>query len=216
MQLDGVKWDASGLATVVVQDRLSGEVRMVAHANEQALRHTIESGQATFFSRSRNTLWRKGETSGNTMAVAEVWLDCDGDALVYLVDPAGPSCHTGRRTCFFRRADAEHDPGAHASPFFVRLFEVLEARRSTSAERSYTKSLVDAGPAKIAEKVREEADELGRAVEGETDERVIAEAADLVYHTLVALLARHVTLRDVEAELARRFGVSGHDEKESR
>lgn len=218
MDLSGLKWDAAGLVTVVVQDRLTGEVRMVAHANGDAIRATVESGQATFWSRSRSELWRKGETSGNTMAVHEVWADCDGDALVYLVDPAGPSCHTGRRTCFFRRLDT---PGAseddvHADPVLVRLWDELEARKSSSGDRSYTKSLLEKGVGKIGDKVREEADELARALADEGDERVVSEAADVLYHALVGLLARGLSLRDVEAELARRFGTSGHDEKASR
>ena len=211
-----LKWDAAGLVTVVVQERGSGEVRMVAHADEEALLRTMETGEATFFSRSRGELWRKGASSGNTMAVAEVWADCDGDAVVYLVDPAGPSCHTGERTCFFRRLDAGEGAGRYADPVLVRLGDELEARRAASGEASYTKSLLDAGVAKIGDKVREEADELARAIDGETDERVVAEAADLLYHAMVALLARGLSLEDVARELARRAGVSGHAEKASR
>lgn len=216
MDFSGLGWDAAGLVTVVVQDRLTGEVRMVAHANEEALRRTVESRQATFWSRSRQAIWRKGESSGNTMEVAEVWVDCDGDALVYLVEPAGPSCHTGERTCFFRRADADGDAKGYADPVLVRLWGELEARRDASGEKSYTKSLLEKGVGKIGEKVREEADELARALAEESEERVVSEAADVLYHAMVGLLARGVTLRDVQAEMARRFGVSGLDEKASR
>ena len=216
MALEGMKFDAAGLVTVVVQDRASGEVRMVAHANEAALLRTLETRQATFFSRSRGELWRKGESSGNTMEVHEVWVDCDGDAVVYLVDPTGPSCHTGRRTCFFRKLDRDEESARHADPVLVRLWDELEARRDATAEKSYTKSLLDAGAAKIGAKLREEADELARAIDGESDERVVSEAADVLYHAMVGLLSRGVLLRDVEIELARRFGVSGHDEKASR
>lgn len=222
MDFSGLGWDAAGLVTVVVQDRLTGEVRMVAHANEEALRRTLESRQATFWSRSRQAIWRKGETSGNTLEVAEVWVDCDGDALVYLVEPAGPSCHTGERTCFFRRADADADADAgadakgYAGPVLLRLWGELEARRDASGGKSYTKSLLEKGVGKIGEKVREEADELAHALAGESEERVVSEAADVLYHAMVGLLARGVTLRDVQAELARRFGVSGLDEKASR
>ncbi len=216
MDLSGLGWDAAGLVTVVVQDRLTGEVRMVAHANEEAVRRTVETGQATFFSRSRQALWRKGESSGNTMAVHEVWVDCDGDALVYLVEPAGPSCHTGRRTCFFRRVGEDGESAWHADPLLTRLWDELEARRDAGGERSYTRSLLEEGARKIGDKVREEADELARAMTDESDERVVSEAADVLYHAMVGLLARGVTLRDVEAELAKRFGVSGIDEKQSR
>jgi phosphoribosyl-ATP pyrophosphohydrolase/phosphoribosyl-AMP cyclohydrolase len=215
MMLPALKFDAQGLVSVVVQDRLTGEVRMLAHANEAALRATLESGEGHFFSRSRQAMWRKGESSGNTLRVTEVWADCDADAVLYLVDPVGPSCHTGRVSCFYTRLDAD-SAGEHGSPLLPRLFAELEARKQSSADRSYTRALLEAGPAKIAEKIREEADELARAVEGETDERVLSEAADELYHLLVGLLVRGLRVRDVEAVLARRMGVSGLAEKASR
>ena len=105
MDFSALKWDAAGLVTVVVQDRMTGAVRMVAHANEEALTRTLETRDAHFFSRSRGALWKKGESSGNVLRVAEVWLDCDADAVLYLADPAGPSCHTGAESCFFTRVD---------------------------------------------------------------------------------------------------------------
>lgn len=216
MDLSGIGWDAAGLVTAVAQHRHTGEVCMVAHASEEAVRRTVESGQAWFFSRSRRALWRKGETSGHTLAVHEVWADCDGDALIYLVEPAGPACHTQRRTCFFRRLGASAGPDAHSSPTLVRLWDTLEARRVPQGEKSYTRSLLDAGAGTVGDKIREEADELARAVAGESDDRVVAEAADLLYHLAVGLLARDLTLADVEAELARRSGTSGHAEKASR
>ncbi len=218
MDVAGLKWDGAGLVTVVVQDRHTGEVRMLAHANEEAVHKTIESGDGWFFSRSRQALWRKGESSGHTLRVVEVWADCDGDALLYLVDPAGPSCHTGRRTCFFERLDggAELEDSAQAAPTLVRLWDALGERQRASANRSYTRSLLDAGVGKIGAKVREEADETARALGGESDARVVSEAADLVYHLLVGLLSRDLDPRDVVAELARRFGTSGHQEKASR
>jgi phosphoribosyl-AMP cyclohydrolase / phosphoribosyl-ATP pyrophosphohydrolase len=214
LDLGALKRDAAGLVTVVVQDRLTGEVRMVAYADEPAIRRTHESGEAHFFSRSRGAPWKKGETSGNVLRVHEIWIDCDADALLYLVDPSGPTCHTGAPSCFFRSLESAAD--GRALPLFARLEQALATRATATAEKSYTKSLLDRGPAKIGEKLREEADELARAIEGETDERVVSEAADLVYHALVALLSRGVALRDVEAELARRFGVSGHEEKAAR
>lgn len=217
---DWLKLDPAGLVTIVVQDRHTGLVRMVAHANEQALSATLESGYAHFFSRSRNKLWKKGEESGNLLRVFEIWADCDADCLVYLVDPSGPSCHTGRETCFFRRVQADgnlvDEPVQFASPTFPRLVQELEARRDASAGKSYTRSLLDKGASKIAEKIREEGDELARAVESESDERVVSESGDVVYHMLVGLLFRKLALRDVQVEIARRFGVSGHDEKASR
>jgi phosphoribosyl-ATP pyrophosphohydrolase/phosphoribosyl-AMP cyclohydrolase len=220
MDLGWLKRDAAGLVTVVVQDRHTGMVRMVAHANDEAVAETLRSGIGHFFSRSRNRLWKKGEESGHFLRVSEVWADCDADCLLYLVDPEGPSCHTGRESCFFARVSEDGTPGEvahdHGAPTFVRLWSELEARRDAPADKSYTRSLLAKGALKIGEKLREEADELARAIEGESDERVVSESADLFYHQLVGLLFRKQSLRDLEAALAKRFGVSGHDEKASR
>ena len=219
MQLDGLKWDQNGLVTAVVQDRLSGEIRMLAHANEAALRATLESGFATFWSRSRQQLWRKGETSGHTLRVSEVWIDCDGDALIYLAESAGPSCHTERETCFFTRAASEgveSDPQHHAQSVLPRLWSELQLRRAAKSGRSYTKTLLDAGVEVIGAKVEEEAEELARALRSESDERVVSEAADVMYHLFVGLLARGVSPDEVARELSRRFGTSGLAEKASR
>jgi phosphoribosyl-ATP pyrophosphohydrolase/phosphoribosyl-AMP cyclohydrolase len=150
------------------------------------------------------------------MRVHEVWLDCDADAVLYLLDPEGPSCHTGAPSCFVTRADERAQNGPRAAPLFVRLEEALEARKRATGEKSYTRSLLDGGAEKIGHKLREEADELARAVASESNERVASEAADVIYHAMVGLLSRGVSLREVEAELARRFGVSGHDEKAAR
>ena len=229
MDLSALKWDPAGLVTVVVQDRLSGEIRMLAHANEEAIRATLETGDAHFYSRSRAALWRKGETSGNTIRVAEVWVDCDADALLYLADPAGPSCHTGRESCFYRQvrpdgsvADASEIPEAGSDdevagrPLLLRLEHALAQRARSSSEKSYTKSLLVKGPPKIGEKIREEAGEVSDAIADESDEAVAREAADVLYHLLVGLLYRKVPLRAVQRVLADRFGVSGHVEKASR
>jgi phosphoribosyl-ATP pyrophosphohydrolase/phosphoribosyl-AMP cyclohydrolase len=220
VDLSWLKRDAAGLVTVVVQDRQTGVVRMVAHADDEALRTTLETGIGHFHSRSRQRLWKKGEESGHFLHVREVWADCDSDCLIYLVDPEGPSCHTGRETCFFRRvgvdgALSELGP-QQAAPTFERLWSELQARRERSGDESYTRSLLDKGVLKIGEKLREEADELARASAQESDERVISESADLLYHTLVALLFRRLSLRDLQLELSRRFGTSGHQEKASR
>lgn len=214
MDAKQLAYDAQGLVTVVVQDRLTGEIRMVAHANEAAIRLTMESGEGHFWSRSRRALWKKGETSGNVLRVREVWADCDRDAVVYLADPAGPSCHTGSESCFFERALG--GAGGRALPTLSRLEEVLRARASSSADASYTKSLLEKGAPKINEKILEEAGELARAIEHESDARVISEAADLVYHVMVGLLHRGVSVRALLEELSRRFGISGHAEKASR
>ena len=143
MRLEDLAWDDKGLVTVVVQDRHEGDIRMVAFANLEALRATLKTGQAHFYSRSRRSLWRKGETSGHVLSVAEVWADCDGDALVYLVDPEGPSCHTGVRSCFFRRLDpeseevVESESGVHlALPTLSRLWQRLQERTALGAAQS--------------------------------------------------------------------------------
>ncbi len=192
---------------------------MVAYANEEAVRRTLATGRATFFSRSRAELWEKGKTSGNALLVSDVLVDCDSDCLVYLVTPQGPSCHTGKPSCFFRRLDEAGrttDEAVTLPTLLQRLESTLEARKSSTAQKSYAKSLFDGGPDKIGAKLREEADELARAVANESDERVTNEAADLIFHTLVALRARGIDIASVLAELDRRAGRSGHEEKASR
>ena len=216
-----LKFDAHGLIPVVVVDYLTGEVRMQAFANQEAIARTLQSGKATFFSRSRAELWEKGQTSGNAIRVLYVLVDCDGDALLYVSDPSGNSCHTGARTCFYR---AFGRPGAQplveddAPPqtVLVSLEQVLEALKSSTGESSYTKSLYDGAPATIGAKLREEGAELAHALDGETDERVISEAADVLYHLMVGLRWRSIPLRRVMGELARRMGKSGHAEKSAR
>jgi phosphoribosyl-ATP pyrophosphohydrolase/phosphoribosyl-AMP cyclohydrolase len=202
-------FDSEGLMPVVVQDDLTGEVRMLAYADAAALERTRASGRATFFSRSRKAPWVKGETSGNFVEVRDVRFDCDEDAALYLGHPHGPTCHTGRESCFGKE-------GAFRAPFLLRLEEALETRKTSTAEKSYTKSLFDGGAARIGEKLREEADELSRAIDGEADSRVVTEAADVVYHLIVGLRHRGIALASVLAELDRRFGESGHDEKAKR
>jgi phosphoribosyl-ATP pyrophosphohydrolase/phosphoribosyl-AMP cyclohydrolase len=208
-----MKFDERGLVPVVVQDERTGEVRMVAYANEEALRRTRETGMATFFSRSRGALWEKGESSGNGIEVTRVLVDCDEDCVLYVGRPRGPSCHTGASTCFFRDVDGA---AAEAATVLLRLEAILDARKSSTTEASYTKSLYDGGPARIGEKLREEASELAEAVANETDERVTAEAADLLFHAMVALRSRGVGVAEVLSVLGARFGTSGHTEKASR
>jgi phosphoribosyl-ATP pyrophosphohydrolase/phosphoribosyl-AMP cyclohydrolase len=214
-----LKWNAEGLIAGVAQDRLTGQVRMLAWLNREALEATLESGFATFYSRSRAKLWRKGESSGHVLRVHEVIADCDADTLLLLVDPEGPSCHTGRATCFFRTLEprtAAAGPEREGSPFLLYLEEEIRQRAQSTAERSYTRSLLDGGVPKINAKISEEAAELCAALASESDERVVSEAADLVYHVLVGLRARGVEWRQVIEALAARTGQSGHAEKASR
>jgi phosphoribosyl-ATP pyrophosphohydrolase/phosphoribosyl-AMP cyclohydrolase len=216
--MDALKFDEHGLVPAVVQDRLTGEVRMVAYMNREAIARTLETGRATFFSRSRKALWEKGESSGHTLNVRELYVDCDADTLLVLADPIGSSCHTGQPSCFFRHLDAGgvHDETVPASTILMALEREIETRKQSSAEKSYTKSLFEAGPARIGDKVREEAAEFAAAVMSESDDRVANEAADVVYHLLVGLAQRGLGFRAVLDVLARRAGTSGHLEKASR
>lgn len=214
-----VKWNADGLVPAVAQDRLTGEVRMLAWMNREALDATLESGLATFYSRSRRKLWRKGESSGHVLRVQQVVVDCDADTLLILVDPAGPSCHTGRDTCFFQELNADGTTGSaarEAAPFLLMLEREIAQRASSTAQRSYTRSLLDGGITKINAKISEEAGETCAALQGESDERVANEVADLLYHVLVGLRARGIEWRRIMEVLAARAGQSGHEEKASR
>ncbi|MGL6279629.1 MAG: bifunctional phosphoribosyl-AMP cyclohydrolase/phosphoribosyl-ATP diphosphatase HisIE [Gaiella sp.] len=175
------------LTPVVVQDVETKRVLMLAYADEEALRRTRETGEAWFWSRSREELWHKGATSGHTLAVEEIRDDCDGDALLYLVRSSGPACHTGSESCF--------------APW---LWRVITERRSRRPEGSYVVRLLDGGPAAPARKVAEEGIEVVLAAVGESDERLVEEVADLWFHTLVVLAARGVDLARVEEELRRR------------
>jgi phosphoribosyl-AMP cyclohydrolase / phosphoribosyl-ATP pyrophosphohydrolase len=190
-----IAYDERGLVPCVVQDARTGEVLTLAYMNAEALARTRETGEMHFWSRSRNELWHKGETSGNTMALRALRYDCDADALLALVDPAGPACHTGERTCFYR-GEMELAP-AEALPALQR---VLADRARERPDGSYTVELLD-DPARVGEKVREEANEVARAAAEESDERVAEEAADVLYHLAVLLRSRDLTLADVEQVL---------------
>jgi phosphoribosyl-ATP pyrophosphohydrolase/phosphoribosyl-AMP cyclohydrolase len=218
LPIPGVTFDSNGLVTAIAQDRATGEVRMVAWMNAEALDQTLATGVATFYSRSRQKLWVKGETSGNRLRVSSVLADCDADTLLLLVDPEGPSCHTGRPTCFFRQISPAGigEPGRTALPYLFELEETIRERTSESAAKSYTRSLLDAGAPKINAKLNEEAGELAQAIAGESDERVASEAADVIYHLLVGLRLRGVPLRAVVDKLLARSAQSGHAEKAAR
>jgi phosphoribosyl-ATP pyrophosphohydrolase/phosphoribosyl-AMP cyclohydrolase len=220
--LAAVTFDGVGLVPVIAQDARSGVIRMVAWANREALSSTLATGAAHFWSRSRKALWRKGESSGRTLAVREIRIDCDGDAVLYLVDAKGPSCHTGATSCFFRRVDADGalaiDDGPPEAPaqMLPRVAEVIATRRRERPEKSYVVSLLDAGLPKINAKIEEEARELVEALPQGDAVHTAHEAADLFFHALVGLEAAGVPLDAVFGELRRRFGVSGIDEKAGR
>jgi phosphoribosyl-ATP pyrophosphohydrolase/phosphoribosyl-AMP cyclohydrolase len=196
MESTEISWDAAGLAPCVVQDWRTGEVLTVAYMNAEALERTQQTGETHFWSRSRNELWHKGVTSGNTQAVRELRYDCDADAILALVEPNGPACHTGERTCFHNGALEPAAPH-EALPALERT---VEARKAESPAGSYTAELL-ADPARIGAKVQEEAEEVARAAREEPDERVAEEAADVLYHLTVLLHSRGLTLADPERVL---------------
>ena len=186
------------LRPCIVQDARTGEVLTLAYMNEEAERRTRETGEIWFWSRSRQELWHKGETSGNKMRLRALRYDCDEDTLLALVEPAGPACHTGERTCFYR---GEMDP--EPAEALATLERTVAQRRSADPGDSYTAALL-AEPARIGAKVREEAEEVARAAAGESDERVAEEAADVLYHLTVLLAARGLTLADAFGVLNER------------
>lgn len=201
----GINFGESGLLPCIVQDRASGAVLTLAYMNADSLARTRETGETWFFSRSRGELWHKGETSGNTQRVVELRYDCDADALLAIVEPAGPGCHTGEFSCFYRAlgegdvAAGEGEAGAASARQSFEapgeLQRTLDARREAMPEGSYTTTLLN-DPGLIAEKVLEEAEEVTRAAREETDERVAEEAADVIYHMAVLMTSRGLRLQD--------------------
>jgi phosphoribosyl-ATP pyrophosphohydrolase/phosphoribosyl-AMP cyclohydrolase len=219
--VEQVRFGPDGLVPVIAQEQLSGDVLMLAWANREALEKTAVTGQAHYFSRSRQTLWRKGESSGHEQRVRELRLDCDGDTVLYRVEQTGPACHTGARSCFYRAVRREsgkagraeeaggrsfeliegEDPGGHQ---LTRLARLIAERARTPVAGSYTAALLDQGSRKISQKVGEEAVEVVVAANAEDDARLASEAADLLYHLLVLLEARGVPLDAVLQELQSR------------
>ncbi|HWW66690.1 MAG TPA: bifunctional phosphoribosyl-AMP cyclohydrolase/phosphoribosyl-ATP diphosphatase HisIE [Solirubrobacterales bacterium] len=199
-----VQFDERGLVPCVAQDADSGEVLTLAYVNEESLRLTVETGEMHFFSRSREQIWHKGEESGNVLKLRQLRYDCDGDALLALVEPTGPACHTGERSCFYRElGDGERSPLANEA--LPTLERTLRSRAAERPEGSYTVKLLE-DPKLIGEKVEEEAEEVVRAAREESDERVAEEAADLLYHLSVLLASREVPQSAVMEVLNGRRG----------
>lgn len=214
--LRNLKYDAAGLVPAVLQDAHTGVVLMVAYMNEEALRRTLESGKAWFWSRSRQEYWLKGETSGNILEVRSVCYDCDADTVLLKVIPRGPgvACHTGRYSCFFNPLAGRQPPGeggegveereAFPAGILLELAELIRQRRQEAPEGSYTARLLAGGRREAARKVGEEALETALAALEGSREELTREAADLLYHLLVLLEASDLPLEAVLAELARR------------
>ncbi len=219
MQID---WNKTPTIPVIAQDETTNEVLMLAYMNEEALNLTLSTGFAHYYSRSRQRLWMKGETSGHTQKVSDILLDCDGDAIVIKIAQEGVACHTGRKSCFFTSLksheivlEQEVDTTAVYGVVDTLYHTILERKSDTSATKSWTKKLLN-DKELLLSKIREEANEVAVAIDEESDEQVIYESADLLYHTLVGLGLREISPDRVKQELARRFGMSGIEEKENR
>src|SRR5262245_2506152 len=197
LDIKSLKFDERGLIPAIVQDARTREVLTLAYMNAESLARTIDTGETWFWSRSRNELWHKGETSGNTQNVVALHSDCDKDAIVVLVDPAGPACHTGARSCF-DSTEVDEDLGL----LLNRLYSLIESRERERPEGSYTTYLFNSGLDKILKKVGEESAETIIAAKNEDRSPLTAEVADLVYHLLVLLVARGLSLDEIRAELA--------------
>lgn len=197
-QLDFSK-TSGDLLTVVAQDISSGKVLMLAFANKEAVEKTVETGEAHFFSRSRNELWRKGETSGNVLKVKGIKSDCDGDALLYLVDPVGPACHTGKESCFFSGDDLKTD-----AEFLFDLQKLIQSRKKEMPEGSYLASLFSEGLDRVAQKVGEEGVEVVISAKNDDREEFLGESADLLFHLMVLLAEKGESLDGVLEVLKKR------------
>ena len=209
LQHDLIRYDDRGLVPAVVQDAADGAVLMVGFMNEEALSRTLSTGDVWFWSRSRRSLWHKGETSGNVLRLVELRLDCDGDALLVRAAPEGPTCHTGERSCFATSLPAAITYPAHGrggAGELATLFATIQERRARPESGSYTTHLLEQGVDRIARKIGEEAAEVIVAAKNNTALELSREVADLFYHALVLLAAGGATLDDVGAELASRRG----------
>ncbi len=211
-----------GMIPVVVQDNETLEVLMLAYMNKEALELTISTNYAHYFSRSKQRLWKKGEESGHTQKVNEILLDCDNDTILLKVEQHGVACHTGRKSCFFTNiktneiiSDVEVNPNSSYSVIDLLYHTILERKHSDS-EKSYTSSLLNGKENNLLKKIVEEAGELTFALKDNDENEIIYESADVTYHILVALAKHNISPDRIKQELARRFGLSGIDEKNSR
>lgn len=204
--LNQLTWQKDGLIPAIIQDAETKEVLMLAYMNEQSLRKTIETRETWFFSRSRQELWHKGETSGNRQVVKQINYDCDGDALLIYVEPKGPACHTGKISCFFNDIIS-------TKPIIQQLTERIANRVKEPVEGSYTTYLLNEGIDKILKKIGEEASEIIIAAKNDDEDELIWEIADFIYHTLVLMQLKNITVEQIYAELANRFNVEAGEEK---
>jgi phosphoribosyl-ATP pyrophosphohydrolase/phosphoribosyl-AMP cyclohydrolase len=217
-----INWYETPLIPAIAQDYESNEVLMLAYMNEEAFNLTQRTGYAHYFSRSKQRIWKKGESSNHTQEIQDILLDCDADTLILKIKQNGVACHTGRKSCFFTSItqdktilEKEVDTDAMYGVVDTLYHTILERKNDTESKKSWTKKLLNNKELMLS-KIREEADEVCVAINEESDEQVIYESADLLYHTLVGLGYRNVSPDRVKQELARRFGMSGIEEKEQR
>ncbi len=220
--VDKIDWDKHSLIPAIAQDYQSGKVLMLAYMDKEALELTIEKNIAHYYSRSKQRIWQKGESSGNIPIVKEIFIDCDNDTLLLKIEQVGDmACHTGRESCFFKKLDIKDDIEIDRATtinysIIDRLFHIIEERKRSNSNSSYVVSLFNKGENSILKKVIEEAGEFSFAVKDSDEREIIYEAADLAFHVLVALSYKDVDPDRVKQELLRRFGTSGIEEKNSR
>jgi len=200
-----LKFDDAGLIPVVVQNILTGKVLMQAYANKAAIEASAKSGFATFFSRSRNELWIKGETSGNKQKLVDLRVDCDQDSLLYMVIPEGPACHTGKESCYYRDIELVEFETPAIFELLPMLYEKIRSRKDDMPEGSYVTSLFNKGSDKIIQKVGEEAVETVIALKNNDKEEIVYEASDLFFHLLISLVDQGIDLQDIYGELLKRY-----------
>jgi len=217
-----IDWNKNPLIPAIAQDYQTNEILMLAYMNQEAYNLTLQTGYAHYFSRSKQRIWKKGESSNHTQEIQDILLDCDADTVILKIKQNGVACHTGRKSCFFTSVtqdkvilDQEVDTSEVYDVTDTLYHTILERKNASSKQKSWTKKLLDDKELMLS-KIREEADEVCVAIDEESDEQVIYESADLLYHVLVGLGYRDVSPDRVKQELSRRFGVSGIVEKESR
>jgi len=203
--LSEIKFNSEGLVPVITQSYYTGKVLMQAYANKEAVEKTIETGYATYYSRSRKELWVKGETSGNKQKIVKIKIDCDGDSILYLVKDYGVACHTGEESCFYRNIDLKKEEKPDAYEIFHALYEKLLQRKIEKPEGSYVAKLFEKGSDKIIQKVGEEAVETVIALKNKNKDEIIYEASDLIFHLIIALVDAEVKIQDLQEELLKRY-----------
>ena len=221
--IDTIDWEKiDGLLPVIAQDNTTNEVLMLAFMNKESLQLTLDTGYAHYFSRSRQRLWKKGESSGHTQEIKHIFMDCDNDTLVIKINQIGVACHTGRKSCFFTdiktgevTSDIEIDTGG-AYGVIDTLYHTIQSKKHEDTEKSYTAKLLQGDENSMLKKIVEEAGEFTFAIKDKNEKEIISEGADLMYHCLVALASQNISPDRIKQELSKRFGISGIEEKNSR